>query len=769
MGVVGKALAHDSATLHVCGKAPYVDDINELNGTLHVAVGLSERAHADIVEMDLSAVKASAGVAYVITAADLKHSNDIGPVLPGDPLLADGIVEHVGQPIFAVAATTRNAARQAAKLAHIRYQDKPAVLSIAQALNEKQFIIPEESFHRLRRGDAAAAIAASAIQLSGEITIGGQEHFYLESQAAYAIPQENRGMLIHSSSQNPNEIQLLAAEILGVRMHEVTVLVRRMGGAFGGKETQATLPACIAAVIAQQTGRPTKYRPSRADDFRMTGKRHPFWVRYKVGADNDGMLKGVEITLAADCGMSADLSLAVVDRAMFHADNAYYYPTADITGIPCKTNFASNTAFRGFGGPQGMLVAEKIMQIVAAACGKDGFAVRRQNLYQTTRNTTPYGQTVNDDILPALMDFVGDSADYNRRQQDIQTFNDTHRFLKKGLAITPVKFGISFTKDFLNQAGALLTVYQDGTVLINHGGTEMGQGLFIKIMQIVADELGIPLTAVRCSTTDTSKVPNASPTAASASADLNGMAAAQAARTLVARMRQLAGKLHDCDDDAVRFVDGEVFVGKQRVMSFADLSRYAHAQRVSLSATGYYRTPKIYYDRNSRSGRPYFYYANGVAASEVLIDTLTGEHRLLRVDIIYDTGCSLNPAIDIGQIEGGFAQGVGWLTTEELSWNASGALQTVGPATYKIPAIGDMPTDFRIHLHNHANTEHTIHRSKAVGEPPLMLALSVWAALSNAASAAANRPITLQPPVTPERLLNSINTARLTQNISLSD
>ena len=753
----GEALAHESATAHVSGSACYIDDIPEIGGTLHAAVGYSEHAHADLTQVDLSAVAASTGVYCTLTAADLMHGNDIGPVLPGDPLLADTVVEYAGQAIFAVAGESRQQARRACRQAKISYAPKPAILSIKQALAQQHYLIPADSLHRIQRGDVADALSTAAHRCQGEMFIGGQEHFYLEGQVAYAIAQENNGMLIYSSTQHPSEIQILAAKILGVPQHAVTVRVRRMGGAFGGKETQAAQTAILAAVLAQKSQRPVKLRLSRKDDFCMTGKRHPFLVSYDVGFNADGRIQGADIRLAADCGMSADLSLAIVDRAMFHADNCYHYPAVSIVGIPCKTHTASNTAFRGFGGPQGMLLAERIMQDIANTLNCDGLAVRQQNLYNdSNRNATPYGQTIEDKTIEDIVTQLAASADYQQRQQDILTFNQRNRVLKKGLALTPVKFGISFTTTFLNQAGALLNVYTDGTVLINHGGTEMGQGLFTKVQQVVATEFGIAMAAVRGCATDTDKVPNTSPTAASSGADMNCMAAAMAAITIKHRLATYLAERHQCNLAQVHFADNQIFIGDNAVMTFGELVRAAYLQRISLSATGYYRTPKIDYDKANGCGRPFYYYSYGAAASEVMIDTLTGEHRLLRVDILHDVANSLNPAIDCGQIEGGYTQGLGWLTSEELHWNEAGQLTVTGPATYKIPAVSDVPADFRLALYTVANREETIYRSKAVGEPPLMLALSAWAALENAATAAAGKAVTLPPPATPECVLNAI-------------
>ncbi len=757
------ALPHESAAAHVRGVANYIDDIPEINGTLHAAVHCSTHAHAAVAPLDLTAVNNADGVVCTLTADDLIHGNDVGPVLAGDPLLADGIVEYVGQAVFAVAASSRIQARRACQLAAIEYADKPAVLSIEQALAQKHFIIPEESFMHVRHGDADNALAVAPHRLKGSVFCGAQEHFYLEGQIAYAVPQENQGMLIYSSTQHPSEIQQLTAKILGLQQSAVTVRVRRMGGAFGGKETQAAQTAVLAAVLAQKTGKPVKLRLSRAEDFRMTGKRHPFLINYEAGFNDVGRIGGAKITVAADCGMSADLSLAILSRAMLHVDNCYHYRAVSIVGIPCKTHKASNTAFRGFGGPQGMLLAERLMQDVAAHLKLDPLAVRKVNLYNDKeRNTTPYGQTITENTIETIVNTLSDTADYAERRRRIDSFNQQSPILKKGLALTPVKFGISFTTTFLNQAGALLTIYLDGTVLINHGGTEMGQGLFTKVQQVVANELGIATANVRVCATDTDKVPNTSPTAASAGADMNCMAAANAVAIVKKRLIEFVAEQHDCTVQAVTFADDAVLIDEHVVMRFCELVRAAYLARISLAACGYYRTPKIHFDKTTNQGRPFYYYAYGAAVSEVIIDSLTGEHRLVRVDVLHDVGQSLNTAIDVGQIKGGFAQGLGWLTQEELIWNDNGGLMVTGPATYKIPAVGDMPQDFRLSLYTVANKEATIYRSKAVGEPPLMLAISVWAALEDAASHAANCTVMLNTPVTPERLWTAINNAKTT-------
>ncbi len=753
--VVGAALAHDSALKHATGEAIYVDDIPEPPGTLHLHVGLSTEAHADVARLDLDAVRAAPGVVAVLTAADIPGVNDAGPVRADDPIFAEGVVEYAGQALFAVAAETLAEARAAAKRAVAEYAPREAILTIEDALAKESYIEPPQSF---RRGDAAAAIARAAHRLSGEIRIGGQDHFYLEGQVALAIPMEDGDMLVQSSTQHPSEVQHLVARMLGRADNAVTVEVRRMGGAFGGKETQAAAFACIAALAAHRTGRPAKLRPGRDDDMRMTGKRHDFLARYEVGFDETGRILGAEIMLAGRCGRSADLSMAINDRAMFHADNAYFLENVAIRSYRCRTHTVSNTAFRGFGGPQGMMAIEAAIDDIARELGRDPAAVRRRNLYGAApRNVTPYHMTVEDgDLLAMLLDRIEASSAYCARREAIAAFNARNPVIKRGIALTPVKFGISFTTPHLNQAGALVHVYADGSVQLNHGGTEMGQGLFVKVAQVVAETFGIGIERVKITATNTGKVPNTSPTAASSGSDLNGKAAEAAARTIRDRLAAFAAERFGVDAADVAFAGGRVRAGANEI-AFDALVGLAYLARVSLSATGFYKTPKIHFDRAAGRGRPFFYFACGAAVSEVAVDTLTGEYRLLRVDLLHDVGRSLNPAVDLGQIEGGFIQGMGWLTTEELWWDERGRLRTHAPSTYKIPVMSDVPEDFRVTiLEGSANREETIYRSKAVGEPPLMLAISVFHALRDAIASVGRGPVALDAPATPERVLMAL-------------
>jgi xanthine dehydrogenase large subunit len=753
----GAPLAHDSAPLHVSGRAQYCDDIEVPAGTLHGAFGMSAVAHGRLRGLDLSAVSASPGVAAVALPEDIPGENNYGGAVHDDPIFAADLVQYAGQPVFAVAATSMRAARQAALRARIDVVPLPAVLDIRTALAAESYILPSQS---MRRGDPAAHIERAPRRLTSTIVMGGQDHFYLEGHVALALPQEDGGMLVHSSTQHPTEVQSVVAHALAVPANHIVVQCRRMGGGFGGKESQAALIAAAAAVLARKTARAVKLRLDRDADMLMTGKRHDFLADYEVGFDDDGRILALKVMLAARCGYSADLSGPVNDRAMFHIDNAYYLEHVEVVSHRCKTHTVSNTAFRGFGGPQGMMVIEAVLDDIARALDRDPLDVRRLNLYGIAdRNVTHYGQTIEGNLLPAILERLECSSDYRRRRAAVNRWNAEQPVVKRGLALTPVKFGIAFTSTLFNQAGALLQVYSDGTVLLNHGGTEMGQGLYVKVAQVVADELGLPLSAIRLSATDTSKVPNTSATAASSGSDLNGKAAQAAAIVIRERLAALAADLFGAAAGQIRFADGEVEIAGRR-LPFAELARRAHESRVSLSATGYYRTPKIHWNKDTKLGRPFYYFAFGAAVSEVALDTLTGETQLLRVDILHDAGTSLNPAIDLGQVEGGFLQGMGWLTSEELFWNDAGELRTHAPSTYKIPTARDWPADARVELLSGApNLEDVIFKSKAVGEPPLMLALSVFHAIRDACAACGGRARLprLDAPATPEAVLRAID------------
>ncbi len=756
----GLAIAHDSAAKHVSGEALYIDDLPEPPGLLHAFIRLSPHAHAKITRLDVSAAASMPGVAAVMTAADVPGVNDVGPVVRGDPIFADGIVEYHGQSLFAVAAASISAAREAAEKALVEFETLPPILTIDEALAANATVLPTRV---MARGDAESALERAPRRLTGRIDVGGQEHFYLEGQVAMAIPGEDGDMFVHSSTQHPTEVQHLVARALKLPEHAVICEVRRMGGAFGGKESQASLIACVAALLAQRTKRPVKLRLDRDDDMTHTGKRHDFRIDYDVGFDAEGRIVGISFIQAGRCGFSADLSGAVCDRAMFHADNCYYLDHARIVSYRCKTNTVSNTAFRGFGGPQGMMGIECVIDDIAHHLGLDPLLVRQRNFYGTTeRNVTPYHMTVEDNIIPELVEELAATANYSERRAEIAAFNAANPWIKRGLALTPVKFGISFTLTHMNQAGALVHVYTDGSVMLSHGGTEMGQGLYMKVAQVVATEFGLAVDRVKITATSTAKVPNTSPTAASAGSDLNGKAAQAAATAIRARMAGVAAVELGVAQEEVRFADGMV-TGGGKSLTFAEVARVAHRARVQLSSAGYYATPKIHYDTATHQGRPFYYFAYGAAVAEVEIDTLTGEYRLRRADILHDCGQSLNPALDLGQIEGGFVQGMGWLTTEELWWDADGHLRTHAPSTYKIPACGDVPAEFNVAIYaSGRNVEDAIYRSKAVGEPPLMLGMSVFHALKDAVASVSADGILprFDAPATPERVLMAVSAAR---------
>ncbi len=754
---VGKPLPHDSAHLHVSGQAAYTDDLPEPRDLLHLAVGMSKVAHGRIRDVDLSAVLASEGVVDVCTAGDIAGENNYGSIVKDDPLLASDIVQYVGQPVFVAVANSVDAARKAARKARITCDELEAILDPVTAVEKGSFVLPSET---LVRGDPDTALERAPYRKQSRVYVGGQDQFYLEGHVAMALPQEDGGILIYSSTQHPDEVQSIIAHATCREAKDIVVICRRMGGAFGGKESQAALIAGIAAVAADKTGRPCKLRLDRDDDMTMTGKRHDFVIDYDVGFDDTGRILGIDFEFASRCGMSADLSGPVNDRAMFHCDNAYFLEHVRILSHRCKTNTVSNTAFRGFGGPQGMFAIEYVVEDIARTLGKDPLEVRRRNFYgRGERNVTHYHQVVQENLAEKLVERLLDSSDYEQRRADIRVFNASSRVLKRGIAITPVKFGISFTNTMLNQAGALVHLYKDGTVLLNHGGTEMGQGLYVKVEQIVADELGITIDKVRTSAADTSKVPNASATAASSGADMNGKAAQKAAAKIRKRITAFAAHKYGISEAEVDFRGNKAYIA-ERIVDFPELVKEAWAARLPLTAAGYYRTPKINYDRSTFSGRPFLYFAWGAAVTEVIVDTLTGEHRVLRVDILHDCGDSLNPAVDLGQVEGGYVQGVGWLTTEELWWNDRGELGTHAPSTYKIPTCSDLAIDFRVELtRDCANTEKTVYRSKAVGEPPLMLALSAFHALRDAIATDEQPMPDLRAPATPESILRALQGA----------
>ncbi len=772
---VGISRPHESAHLHVAGAAPYIDDLPELAGTLHCALGLSPVAHGRLLGIDLARLRAQPGVVAVFTAQDIPGPNDCGPIVHDDPILAEwgdqGTVRHVGQPVFAVVASSRDAARRAAALASqvLQIEPLPAVLTALEAHALQQYVVPP--LH-LARGDAASALAAAPHRLQGNFSLGGQEQFYLEGQISYAIPQEDGGLLVHCSTQHPSEMQHLVAHAMGLASHQVQVQCRRMGGGFGGKESQSALFACVAALAARTLQRPVKLRPDRDDDMLITGRRHGFEFAYDVGYDTAGRVLGVTVDMVTNAGHSADLSPPVMTRALCHFDNAYWLPHVAMRGFCARTNTQSNTAFRGFGGPQGALAIEVILDSIARQLGQDPLAVRQANFYGTSsQNVTPYEQVVEDNIIEPLVAQLARRCDYTARRAAIAAHNATSPVLQRGLALTPVKFGISFNVAHFNQAGALVHVYADGSVLVNHGGTEMGQGLNTKVAQVVAQELGLDFDRVRVTATDTQKVANTSATAASTGADLNGKAAQDAARQVRQRLAVFWAGQVGVDAATVRFANGQASSGGQQIQ-FNALVAQAYAARVQLWSDGFYATPGLHWNRETLKGRPFFYFAYGAACAEVVVDTLTGEHKVLRADVLHDVGRSLNPAIDIGQVEGAFIQGMGWLTMEELHWHPmdgsknAGKLLTHAPSTYKIPTANDCPAHFDVQLYDAEDGAHqaadTIHRSKAVGEPPLLLPFSVFLAIRDAISATAGHRVDppLRAPATPEAVLDALDAVR---------
>ena len=758
-GAVHVSKKHESAERQVQGTANYVDDVIEPQGTLYAAVGLSKCAKGTIAHVDLSAVRASEGVVDVVTIDDVPGHKDIGPVFEGDPLLANGEVKFFGQPVFAVLATSVTLARQAALKGHIEVVEAHPVLNADEAHAQQTFVRP---LHRFGQQSTRVdnTFDNAQYKASGTLSIGGQEHMYLEGQVSLAIPEEEDRMKIYTSSQHPSEVQKLVAEVLDIKLHRVMVDMRRMGGGFGGKETQAAQWACIAALLASRNRCAVKLRLPRFTDMHVTGKRHPFDNAFDVAFDSTGKIEATRMTINGICGHSPDLSDAIVDRAMFHADNGYFLGDSDIVGHRLQTNMVSHTAYRGFGGPQGMIMAEALIDKIARTIGSDPLSVRKRNLYgPTTGTTTPYGMEVEHNLLPEMINELEQSAQYWQRREAVSAFNRESPVIKKGLALTPVKFGISFTAKHLNQAGALVHIYTDGSIQVNHGGTEMGQGLHTKIGQIAANEFGLDLDMIEVTATRTDKVPNTSPTAASSGTDINGKAVQNACITLKTRLAKCYAESLGLGErvDEVVFTDQHAVLGKHTI-TFPELVQQAYFARVSLSSTGFYKTPKLQYNRDTGEGRPFFYFAYGVSMSEASIDTLTGEYTVDEVNVIHDVGSSLNPAIDIGQIEGAFIQGMGWLTTEDLKWNENGKLISENMATYKIPAIGDTPKVFNVKLFGRKNAEDSIYHSKAVGEPPFMLAISVWCAIKDAISSLSGYTLDpqLDTPATPERVLNAI-------------
>ncbi len=750
---------HESAAAQLQGRADYLDDLPEWQGMLHVAPVLSPQACGQLRRLDLRAVRQAPGVVAVLTAQDLPGERLLATFVHDEPILPETEVSHVGQVLALVVAHSHRAARQAAQLAQIDIAPGTPLLHARQAHAAGAHVLPSV---RLARGDAAAALAEAPMRLQGQLEVGGQEHFYLEGQIASVQAQEGGQWLVHSSTQHPGEVQHWVAHVLGVPLSQVRVVCRRMGGGFGGKETQAGHLAVWAALAAQHTGRAVKMRLDRRDDFLITGKRHPFSHDWSVGFDAEGRVLGLHSEQLVHCGHSADLSGPVADRALFHTDNAYWLPAVQLDSHRCRTHTQSHTAFRGFGGPQGVLLIETVMGDIARHLGRDALDVRLANLYgETERNTTPYGMAVQDNILRPLMTQLAQQCRYRERRAAITAWNAASPVLRKGLALTPVKFGISFTATQFNQAGALVSVYTDGSVRVNHGGTEMGQGLHTKVAALVAAVLGVPVQQVLATASDTALVPNASATAASSGTDLNGRAAERAATQVRAQLAACLAQTDGCAPEDVRFADGWVHT-PQRQRRFVEAVQHAYSQRVPLWSDGFYATPGIHYDRQTLSGRPFYYFAYGAACSEVVIDPRTGEYRLLATDILHDVGHSLHPEIDRGQIEGGFAQGLGWLTTEELVWDERGVLRTQGASTYKIPTAADLPEHLVVDFWPEANRVDNVGGSKAVGEPPFMLAISVYEALRDAVGATCpgTQAVRLDTPATPERVWRAVQALR---------
>jgi xanthine dehydrogenase large subunit len=763
-GGVHSAERHDSALKHTTGEATYIDDMAEPAGLLHAALVLSPVAHGRLRGVDLAAARACEGVVAAVAAGDIPGRNDIAAVRENEPLFAATLVEYAGQPLAAIAATSLDLARAAAKKVAPDIEPLDPILTIDEALAKGSLLYPPSV---VVRGDASGALKAAPHRLSNSFRVGGQEHFYLEGQVALAIPGEDGDLTVHSSTQHPTEVQHIVARVLDTDYNQITVMVRRMGGAFGGKESNASWVAAAAALLARRTGRPVKLRLPRSDDMVATGKRHGFLYRYDVGFDDDGRVLALDATLAANGGHSVDLTPGVLARALTHVDNAYWVPHIRCTGLACKTNTVSNTAFRGFGGPQGVVVLEDAIGRIAHVLGRTPEEVRAVNFYgEGANDETPYGQKVEDNLIRRCVAQATRDSDWNRRRAEIDAFNRASPVIRRGLGMFPLKFGISFNIPSMNQAGALVHVYSDGSIRLNHGGTEMGQGLFVKVAQVVAEVFQVDLDRIRVTSTSTGEVPNTSPTAASTGSDLNGWAAFTAANTIRQRMTAFAAGHFDVPEEAIEFRDNHVHVarpGDNRVVAFPELARLCHQGRVSLSSTGYYRTPGIHWDPVAMKGHPFFYFSYGAAVAEVAIDTLTGESRVLRADLVQDCGRSLNPGVDLGQIEGAFTQGMGWLTCEELWWDKEGRLRTAGPSTYKIPGSRDVPPVFNVRILQDAPARAaTIFRSKAIGEPPLLLATAVWTALKDAIASVADHrlAVTLDAPATPERILMAVEGLR---------
>lgn len=764
MTSAGKRKSHESAEAHVTGRAIYTDEQRPPQGMLSLYPVVAPHARARIVRIDETAARSVPGCVTVLTAADVPGENNTGVIVPDEELFPTTEVSYWGQAIAWVVGETEDAARQAASQVVVDYEPLAPILSIKDAIAHDQF---QGQPLVVQRGDAATAMAAADLCLRGEVEINGQDHFYLETQTSWVIPDGEGNYQVYASTQHPTETQLIVARVLGVAQHQVVVTCLRMGGAFGGKESQANPYAAVAAIAASKTGRPVRVKLNRQQDMTLTGKRHGFLGVYTVGCQQDGTITALDVNLYADGGWSLDLSPPVLLRAVLHVDNAYYIPHVTARGRIAKTNKASNTAFRGFGGPQGMVVIEDILDRIARTLHLPPEVVRERNFYRGSgaTNTTHYGQEIFDNRITRVWHEVQANADFAARKVAIAQFNQTHIYRKRGIAITPVKFGISFNKTHYNQAGALLLIYTDGSIQLNHGGTEMGQGLHTKMLQVAARSLGVNIQRFRVMPTSTDKVPNTSATAASSGSDLNGQAIKDACATLKSRLAPVAAKLlHlDAPEDLV-FEEDWIYCRTYPTarVAFDQVVQQAYHDRISLAATGFYRTPNIYWDATTNQGRPFYYFAYGAAVSEVEVDGFTGTFKLLRVDIVQDVGESLNPLVDQGQVEGGFVQGMGWLTMEELVWDEEGRLRTYAPSTYKIPTISEIPEAFHVHLLTRASQDGTIYGSKAVGEPPFMLAFSVREAIRAAIAEFGANPVyvPLASPATPEATLMAIEQVR---------
>ena len=748
---------HDSAYKHVSGFAEYTDDIKEPDSTLYGAIGWSKKAHAIIKKIDLKDVISSEGVVSVITFKDIPGRNDVGPVFDGDPIFVNNKVEFYGQPLFAVAAKSTESARKAVLKAKVYYKELKPIVTIKESLAKKKLLFKTR---KIKRGNPSNALSKSKHRLKGNFTTGSQEHFYLEGQAAFAVPKEDNNMLVYSSTQHPSETQQIIAKMLNQKSNSITVLVRRIGGGFGGKETNF-MTASICSLLAHKTKCPVKLRLDRDDDIIITGKRHEFFSDYEVGFSDKGEIKSVKLKLSSKCGMSPDLSLAINERALLHIDNAYFIPNLEVQNYLCKTNTSSSTAFRGFGGNQGMMAIENIIDNISRHLGKDPSEIRKINFYKkNSRNITHYGMKIEDNVINEIFNKLLKKSNYKKRYSEIKKFNLKNKYKKKGIAITPVKFGISFTTIHLNQAGALVHIYTDGSVHLNHGGIEMGQGTHTKIAQLVSKSFGIPYEKVQISSTNTSKVPNTSASAASSTTDLNGAAALDAVKKIKLNLEKfIKNKYKISVKNNVIYKNEKIFIGKY-IFKFNDIVQEAYLNRISLSSNGFYSTPKINFNKKKFYGRPFLYFCYGAAVTEVIIDTLTGENIISKVDILQDAGNAINPALELGQTEGGFVQGQGWLTMEEVKWKANGQITTFSPSTYKIPAVSDIPKKFKVEIYKEGkNKEEVANKAKTTGEPPLMLAMSVFFAIKDAIASTSNykKIPYLDAPATPEKILLSIS------------